>query len=235
MMFEHVVTRDDDEFELDVAALLVAEWEYPNLDVAHYMEVLDGFADRVRETLAKVDNQPFAPVSALNRTLFGELGFRGDDEDYYDPRNSFIHEVVDRRLGIPISLSVMYMEVARRLDISIDGIGFPGHFLVRYDEGDESLIIDPYRMGLTLDSEDLQTLIEQFEGPDAELDPSVLQPVSNLQILMRMLTNLAAIYSKQGDAVRSVEVLERMRILDPDNPRVLRELYRLRQRATEVN
>lgn len=234
-MFEHVVTRDDDEFELDVAALLVAEWEYPNLDIAHYIEVLDGFADRVRETLAKVDNQPFAPVSALNRTLFGELGFRGDDEDYYDPRNSFIHEVVDRRLGIPISLSVVYMAVARRLDIAIDGVGFPGHFLVRYDEGDESLIIDPYRMGLTLDTEDLQTLLERFEGPDAELDPSILQPVTNAQIIMRMLTNLAAIYTKQGDAVRSVEVLERMRILDPDNPRVLRELYRLRQRATEVN
>ena len=234
-MFEHVVRRDEEDIELDVAALLIAEWEYPNLDIAHYIEVLDGFADRVRETLVKVDNQPFAPVSALNRTLFGELGFRGDDEEYYDPRNSFIHEVIDRRLGIPISLCVIYMEVARRLDIAIEGIGFPGHFLVRYDEGDESLIIDPYRMGLTLDSDDLQTLLERFAGPDAELDSTVLAPVFPTQILMRMLTNLASIYTKQGDAVRSVEILERMRILDPDNPRVLRELYRLRQRATEVN
>ncbi len=235
MLFAHVVDRDDEDIELDVAALLVAEWEYERLEVAHYVDQLDRFSESVEKILRDLGNVRFGPVRAINRVLFRELGFRGNQDDYYDPRNSFLNEVIDRRTGIPISLSILYMEVARRVDIPIEGVAFPGHFLVRYDEDDDSLIIDPFRMGLTMDRDDLQSLLRRVEGQEATLSPEHLQPVSKKSLLMRLLTNLAAIYSKHRDALRSVEVLERMRILDPQNSRVERALSRLRAQAIEVN
>ena len=115
--------------------------------------------------------------------MFDKLGFRGNEDDYYDPRNSFLNEVIDRRVGIPISLSVVYVEVARRLDLDVKGVAFPGHFLVRYDDGaGESLIIDPFHMGLTLDVEDLSARLDGTSGIDAELSPEMLTAASKKQI-----------------------------------------------------
>lgn len=234
-LFAHVADRPEDDIELDVAALVAAEWEYEGMDVSHYLRELDGFAERVQRNQQRERREPFGELRALNRTMFQELHFRGSDDDYYDPRNSFLHQVIERRTGIPISLSVIYIEVARRAGVRIEGVSFPGHFLVRYDHDDSAVILDPFRMGLTLDATDLEVLLKRASGPDAELTAELLAPASKRQILLRMLTNLAHIYRDRGDVMRSLEVLERMHVLDREDPRIERELSRLRKRASELN
>jgi len=236
VLFAHVVDRPEDEVQLDVAALMVGEWEYEGLDVSHYLALLDGFAEQVTKTLESQEKTRHAGIRALNKVLFDKLGFRGDEDDYYDPRNSFLNEVIDRRVGNPISLSVIYLEVARRLGLDIVGVAFPGHFLVRYDDDDgESLIIDPFHMGLTLDAEDLQARLDGAGGIDTELTPDLLAPASKKQVLTRMLANLANIYRRDGDVYRSIHCLERLKILTPDDYKIEAELGRLRRRESELN
>ncbi|MCG8417396.1 MAG: transglutaminase-like domain-containing protein [Proteobacteria bacterium] len=233
-LFAHIVNRPDDEVELDVAALLIGEWEYERLDVARYLGMLDHIASAAERRVEEA--RPFDAIRAINRTLFEVQGFRGNLEDYYDPRNSFLCEVLDRRTGIPITLSVLYIEVARRMGVSIRGVSFPGHFLVRYDVGEDSaLIIDPFRSGEIRDAESLQKLLQRASGDDAELTPALLAPVSKKDILVRMLTNLVRIYSRNGDVERSIEALQRVLILEPHNERVEFELDRLRDCESELN
>jgi regulator of sirC expression with transglutaminase-like and TPR domain len=234
-LFAHVADRSDEDIELDVAALLIAEWEYEGLDVSRYTALLDDFAERVQHAWRDRQEPAFAEIRAINRTLFQELGFRGNDDDYYDPRNSFLHQVIERRIGIPITLSVLYIEVARRAGVHVDGVSFPGHFLVRYDRDESSVIIDPFRMGVTLDATELEALLKRARGPEAELTVESLAPASKREILLRMLTNLAHIYRERGDAPRMLQILERMYVLDPENAGLERELHRLRQRASAAN
>lgn len=234
-LFAHVADRSDEDIELDVAALLIAEWEYDGLDVSRYTALLDDFAERVQRAWRERQEPAFAEIRALNRTLFQELGFRGNDDDYYDPRNSFLHQVIERRVGIPITLSVLYIEVARRAGVQVDGVSFPGHFLVRYDRDESSVIIDPFRMGVTLDATELEALLKRARGPEAELTVESLAPASKREILLRMLTNLAHIYRERGDAPRMLQILERMYVLDPENEGLERELHRLRQRTSAAN
>jgi regulator of sirC expression with transglutaminase-like and TPR domain len=240
-LFANVVDRPDAEIELDVAALILGDWEYDHIDVAHYVGVLDELAAAVMvaidtdESSLPGDHGEIA-LRALNHTLFDEHGFRGNQDDYYDPRNSFLHEVIDRRVGIPITLSVLYMEVARRVGLTVHGIGFPGHFLVRWDGADGTVVVvDPFRMGLRLDTEDLEALLQRSAGADAKLEPAMLAPNSKRQILTRMLTNLAGIYGRAGDVVRSIAILERLHVLDPDNERLQRELDRLQRKQLTLN
>lgn len=234
-LFTQMADQPDEAIALDVAALLIGEWEYEWLDVSHYLDRLDDIAEEAMRLRDGMPDDEFAGIRALNQILFEELAFRGNQQDYYDPRNSFLHEVLDRRLGIPISLSVVYMEVARRMDIPLAGVSFPGHFLVRYDCDAGTLLIDPYHQGRTLDTDDLQVLLDQTVGEEAELTPEMLEPVDKRQILFRMLANLAGIYATWGDAVRSIEVLERMLILYPDNDRIADEIDRLREHPDEVH
>ncbi|HWN68412.1 MAG TPA: transglutaminase-like domain-containing protein [Haliangium sp.] len=234
-LFAHVADRPEEDIELDVASLLIAEWEYEGLDVSRYVALLDEFGELVQQARSGREEQSFGEIRALNRTLFHDLGFRGNQDDYYDPRNSFLHEVIERRTGIPITLSVVYMEVARRAGVRVDGISFPGHFLVRYDQGASAVIIDPFRMGMTLDAADLDALLKRARGPEAELTVEALAPASKREILLRMLTNLAHIYRERSDEVRLVEVLARMHVLDRENQGLERELHRLGQRVSAVN
>jgi regulator of sirC expression with transglutaminase-like and TPR domain len=234
-LFAHVADRPEQDIELDVAALLIAEWEHEGLDVSSYVALLDEFGERAQQAWKDRQEQPFGEIRALNRTLFHDLGFRGNQDDYYDPRNSFLHQVIERRIGIPITMSVLYMEVARRAGVHIDGISFPGHFLVRYDQGASSVIIDPFRMGMTLDASDLDALLKRARGPEAELTAETLAPASKRDILLRILTNLAHIYRERGDAPRMLEVLARMHVLDRDNAGLEREIERLRQRVSALN
>lgn len=237
VLFAHVVQRPDEEIELDVASLLIGDWDH-DIDVERYRRQLDEFAAAARERLHEREGEAFAPVRALNRTLFGDLGFRGNEEAYYDPRNSLLHKVIDRRLGIPITLSVVYIEVARRLGVEIGGVSFPGHFLLRYDEGEQFLIFDAFHMGLSLDYDDLRQRLKQVRrepGQEIELSDSMLETSSKQHLLSRMLANLASIYHRAGDPVRCVEVLERMLILEPDSEHLARELDKMRRRARELN
>lgn len=235
VLFAHVVDRPDDEIDLDVASLLIGEWEYEELDVAHYLSVLDRFAGQVETELATAADEPFADLGAINRVLFDALGFRGNRDEYYDPKNSFLNEVIDRRVGIPITLSVLYMEVGRRVGLDLMGISFPGHFLIRCDRDDDIVILDPFHLGMTLDEADLTERLQSVMGAKAELDPEMLQPAPKRLILRRMLANLASIYRKEGDVLRSIAVLERLQILDPDDAKVAKQLDQLRKRAGELN
>jgi len=234
IMFAHVVDRANEDIELDVAALLIGETNSDGINVAHYLAQLDAFAEAARRSISAAD-EPFGAIRAINRVLFGEMGFRGNEDDYYDPRNSFLHEVIDRRIGIPISLSIVYMEVARRVGIRVQGLCFPGHFLVRHDQGETCLIIDPFYMGLILDPEQLLERLRRAAGRDATLSPEMFEPADKRQILARMLTNLAEIFQRQGDLVRAIDALERMRVLVPDDASVAHDLERLRARVSELN
>ena len=146
-----------------------------------------------------------------------------------------MNEVIERRTGIPISLAVLYIELGRRLGLDLAGLSFPGHFLVRYQSGDELLFIDPFHHGARLDVEALEGRLRRVVGPGAELAEEHLEPASKHHMLTRMLTNLAAIYRRAGDVYRGIAVLERMLVLDPANARVEGELKLLRRRAEGLN
>ena len=233
--FAEVVQRPDPEIELDHAALLLGEHEGEPVDVDRYRDVLDDLAFSAEHARRELHDRSFAGARAITRVLFVENGFRGNIDDYYDPRNSFLHEVLDRRTGIPISLSVVYMEVARRIGLRVTGVGFPGHFLVRAFDDDRAVVIDPFNSGAVLGKDDLQGLLTKVVGPDAKLEPSLLAPIGKTQILTRMLVNLAGIYGKRGDLFRSLDVLERLHLLDAENPKLERELETLRRRVEELN
>lgn len=223
-LFAHVANRPEDDIELDVAALLVAEWEYDNLDVSRYVAALDDFAERTLEAQRDRPDADFPAIRALHRTLFRDLGFRGNEDNYYDPRNSFLHQVIERRTGLPITLSVLYIEVARRIGLEVRGVSFPGHFLVRHDSAYGTVIIDPFHLGRTLDSGELDELAKRACGPEVELDPDMLAPASKRDILLRILANLSRIYEQRGDIVRARAALERMQVLDPSSKRIAGKL-----------
>jgi len=230
--FAAVVQRDEADLPLDVAALLIGAWEHEGFDVEPHRRALDALADRAAAAVAAA---PDEAGRALAGTLFGELGFRGNTDDYYDPRNSFLGEVLARKVGIPISLSVLYLEVARRLGIPAAGVAFPGHFLVRVDQPREPLILDPFGGGAALDRSALQTLLARASGADARLGDVSLAPTPKRAILIRMLNNLAGIYGRDGDTSRSLEVLERLAVLDPSDTRIAASLERLRRLMASLN
>lgn len=230
--FAQVVARED--LPLDHAALLIGAWEYPERDLATYRDQLDSIA---RYTAPHVDRAEtgIARARAISDCLFDRLGFSGNVDDYYDPRNSFLADVLDRRTGIPISLSVLYLEVARRLGVIAQGVNFPGHFLVRVAIEDAWLFLDPFTGGRPMTPADLEALLRKTTTPDAILEPSVIAAATKRQIVSRMLVNLAGIYGRNGDLPRSLDVLERLAILEPTNPRIARDLEQLRERVQGLN
>jgi regulator of sirC expression with transglutaminase-like and TPR domain len=232
LLFRHVV-EDSEEVDLVVAALVAIEFEYPDLDVARYVDKVESFASLARGLVQ--DQAPGASIRALDAAFFDHLGFRGNQDDYHDPRNSFLNEVIDRRTGIPITLALLYVELGRRMGLDLTGLSFPGHFLVRYQDGEQLSFIDPFHHGARLDRDALQSRLRRVVGPGAELAEQHLAPASRRDILLRMLTNLAAIYRRAGDVYRSIAVLERMNVLDPDDARVEGELRQLRRRADGMN
>lgn len=233
MLFSHVVNKPEDDIDLGTAALVVGEFEYPDIDVANYLAKLDALTERAQALVG--DDERHSKLQGLNRALFQEAGYRGNEEDYNDPRNSFINEVIDRKIGTPISLSVIYIEVGRRMGIDLVGVNFPGHFLVRYQGGDQSFILDPFHLGMTLPASELRSRVRDVLGADAELLPEHQEPATKRQILARMLTNLSVIYRRAGDFYRHIEVIERLLILEPENNKLQVELKRLRRCAQGLN
>lgn len=230
--FADVVGRED--IPLDHAALLIGAWEYPQRDVDAYCAMLDRIAREAAPDVARANSGP-GRARAISDHLFDRLGFCGNTDDYYDPRNSFLTDVLDRRMGIPISLSVVYLEVARRVGVLAQGVNFPGHFLVRVAIEDAWLFLDPFSGGRTLTPVDLEALLRKTTTPDAVLEPSVIAAATKRQIVARMLVNLAGIYGRNGDLPRSLDVLERLAILEPANPRIARDLAQLRERVDGLN
>jgi regulator of sirC expression with transglutaminase-like and TPR domain len=200
---------------LDEAALALAAEEYPGLDAAGYLAQLDALGERVRR-LAPAPLRAATTLKAVREVLFEEAGFRANERAYYDPRNSYLNEVLDRHLGIPISLSVLFIEVARRAGLVLSGVGFPGHFLVKLaPEAGPEIFIDAYNAGELLTADEC---VARFKAGSQgrEFDPRHLQSVSTHQILARMLHNLKRIYVEQNDDVRAFWIIDRLLILAPD-------------------
>jgi regulator of sirC expression with transglutaminase-like and TPR domain len=223
--FRRIVTGPDEEINLAEAALQIARGEYPGLDIGFYLNRLDVMADEIRAQLPDRDAIPQL-LGQINHYLFKQQGFAGNLGDFLDPRNSFLNDVIDRKLGIPISLSVLYMEIGRRLGLPIEGVAFPGHFLVKLRTVDGEIVLDPFAGGLSLDEEDLQQRLKHlaeagFTGP-ADL-ATLLVAASNRAILLRMLRNLKSIYVNQKDHTRALRTLNHILLLAPDEAREIRD------------
>lgn len=215
--FQDIVSGPDENINLALAALLVAQDEYPDLDVDSYQQRVDAIAGRCSEQCGAHETVG-ERVSTLNKVLFNQLAFRGDLETFNDPRNSYLSDVLDRRLGIPISLSVLYMEVGRRLDVRIFGISFPGHFLVRVCDSGEDLVLDPFTGGAVLERRELLQRLAHFPAEQRlkwNMD-ELLQPASRREILARMLRNLKSIYLGHEDFHRALRIVNSMLQITPD-------------------
>ncbi len=196
-----------DEIDLARMALLIAAAEYPDLDVKEELRALDSLAAGASRRLGQ-ERDPLARANALSEYLFDEVGFRGNREDYYDPRNSFLNEVLSRRLGIPITLSLVYIEVGKRLGVPLVGVGMPGHFLVRITSGHEDLLIDPFHRGILLSEEECAQRLQEVAGAAIPWDRSYLAPVSNRELIERVLLNLRGIYVRRDDQPRALRATD---------------------------
>jgi len=192
---------------LDLAALELASIEYPGLEPEPYLGLLDSYATEIASQLATDAAAP-AFVERLNQYLFDELGFAGNTGDYYNPRNSCLNDVLVLRTGIPITLSLVYIEVARRLGRAVRGIGLPGHFIVRAEEGPYSAFIDPFHQGRILTPEACFEIAREVTGVDFSADLTVLEPVDERHMLLRMLNNLRVVYVNGGQDEKAIRVLD---------------------------
>ena len=206
--------RHGEDLDLAEGALLIARTEYPDLEVERYLGRLDRMAEEARAGLGS-SPEPAVTLRRLHVYLFEEQGFRGNSEEYYDPRNSFLNDVLDRRTGIPITLSVVYMEIGRRLGLTIRGIGLPGHFIVEWHGDTELLLIDPFNRGAVLDAPECQALVARAMDRPIQLGPEHFRPVGARQILARMLLNLKGIWFSRKEWAKALAVVERLLLIDP--------------------
>lgn len=222
--FAALIALPDEAIDLGQAALLIAREEYPDLEVGAYLSRLDEMAGAIRARLR--GGEGFTSLIAhLNRFLFEELGFRGNLEEYYDPRNSFLNDVLDRRTGVPISLSVVYLELARRIGCPLAGVAFPGHFLVRYvgREVPIEVLIDPFNRGVILTEPECRRRLETMYGGRVAYRADFLKRARAREILERMLNNLKTIYERQHDYHRALKAQELLLCIHPDSPAAIRD------------
>lgn len=215
--FYQEITQPEPQIDLAAAALYIAQEEYPDLDPAEYMNALDTMAAEAEERLP-IERYPLRVIQTLNHYLFEDLGFTGNVAHYYDPRNSFLNQVIDRRTGIPITLSLVYLEVARRIGLPMVGVGMPGHFLIRPSLGEMEIFVDPFHQGEVLFMQDCQQRLSRIYGQPIEISPELLPVVSPRQFLARLLTNLKMIYLQASAVEPSLSVVERILLLFPQAP-----------------
>lgn len=227
--FAEIARRPDREIDLGEAALLIAAAEYPALDVGHWLARLDALAESARPHVEPLSCD-LQRLVALLSVLYGEYGLRGNADDYYDPKNSFLNEVLERRLGIPISLAVVAIEVGRRVGVPLAGVGFPGHFLLRHGLHPQ-ILLDPFDNGRLLTAHECGELLEKVSAGRIRFRPSLLQPVGPRQILVRMLANLRGIYAYRGEVGKALGVMDRIVLLDPHEGCHRRERGLLRLKA----
>jgi regulator of sirC expression with transglutaminase-like and TPR domain len=207
-----LLARRPAHIELDSAALELARIEFNDLDADLCLRELDDLAFAIADRAQDLsDGERF--VAAANQWLFAECGFKGNEADYYSPSNVFLNRVLETRTGMPIALSVIYIEVARRLAKPVFGIGLPGHFLVKYDDGRYSTFIDPFNQGKLLDAEACLRLLRVDS-----LDAAFFEPVTSRAILMRMINNLRQAYFAGGDSERALRLLDLLIEADPTSP-----------------
>jgi len=206
---------DEDRISLERAALTIARMEYPGLQTEPYIRLLDQLGKRV-DTLLPATPEPPNYIAALNQVLFEEEGFHGNVDEYYDPRNSFLNDVLDRKLGIPITLALVYMEVAGRVGFPLFGVGLPGHFLLKHYEVDgREILIDAFNGGDILDTNDCQERLDAIYSGQLTFQPEFLQTVSRRQMLTRMLNNLRGIYISSRNLRKAAQAVDLILALHP--------------------
>jgi len=228
--FEKTLAQDDARIDLAHGCLMIAEDAYPGLAVERYLGDIERLALRLRSRMPQGVGAEDR-VAALNEFLYEELGFRGNADDYYDPRNSYLNEVLDRRTGIPITLAVLYMVLGRRAGLPLEGVSFPGHFLVRLRLRTGVLVLDPFAGGMPQSEADLRSRLQRVIPPGVAGDVPVselpldqfLEAATNRQILARVLRNLKAIYHDTDQPERLLAVLNRMLLVTPDAAAELRD------------
>lgn len=210
--FRQLVCGPDEAINLAEAALLIASEEYHDLDIAAYLARLDELAATLRHRL-RADISPADTIIALNRFLFEEQGFGGNAADYYDPRHSFLNEVLDRKRGIPLTLALIYIEIGRRIGLPVHGIAFPAHFLVKCQLREGTVVLDPYAKGISLSFDDIRQRVKSLRNgaePPRSVIAGMLATASNKDILVRMLRNLKAIYSHHQEWLKALAATDRI-------------------------
>ena len=223
--FQRLAREGDEAIDLVAGALLIAAEEYPELDISAYKSKLDALGMTLKKRL-RADIAPTEAILALNRYLFEELKFQAAAENYYDPRNSFLNDVLDRRVGIPITLSILYIIVGRRIGLDLDGVSFPGHFLVRCPVRDGTVVLDPFHKGVSLGIDDLQKRLAPLQGgvkPSRAEVAAMLGAASNREILARLLRNLRGIYLHFKQLPQALAATSRILALTPGNAAEWRE------------
>lgn len=213
--FADEVRRSEEDLDLARAALLVAQEEYPQLPVEMYLSRLDQLAEDVRGSLGE-ETAPLLVLQGLVDTLFRRHGFRGNRDAFYDPRNSFLNDVLDRRTGIPLTLGIVMLEVGWRLGIPMEGVAFPHRFLVRFRGEGLDLLLDPFQEGQIRFQDQAQELLDRVYGGMVRVQPGFLKPSSRRAMLVRLLNNLKTVYTNAQDERRTLAVVERILLLRPD-------------------
>lgn len=212
--FAKEVEQADEQVNLARAALLVAREEYPQLTIERYLTRLDQLAEEVKDRLSD-ETAPLVIFQEMIRTLYERNGFQGNREAYYDPRNSMLSDVLDRAKGIPLTLGIVVLEVGWRLGLPLEGVNFPGHFLVRYVGEEVRLLVDPFDSGRVRFEDQAQELLDRVYGGMVRVRPSFLRPAGRREMLVRLLTNLKSVYLNVQDDERALASIERILVIHP--------------------
>ena len=230
--FVRLVKRPEPALDLARAALLVAAASDPHVDVDGKIHTLDSWAEALRARLDPEWNN-LQKLARLRSFVFDELKFRGDTEDYYSPSNYLLHEVMERRLGIPLTLSIIFMELGWRIGIPFEGVGFPGHFLVRLPGEPRDLLLDPYKRGMTVHREDCRRMLREVSGGKLELGDELLASVSKHDMIARLLLNLKGAYLRLHQDEQALAAVDRLLLIHPEDAEEIRDrgllLYRLQR------
>jgi len=212
--FTRLLQTPEKDLDLAEAALLIAAEEYPELRPAIYLNQLARMGSELKQRI-RAEVEPTRVVELANTYMFEELHFKGNRDEYYDPRNSYLNEVLDRRIGIPITLAVLYVAVGERAGLPVRGVGMPGHFLVKYAPASSGEIFIDVFNGRTLTRKECAKMLEEMYGGTVEMRPALLEPSTKRQILARLLNNLKSLYLSRGDLARALAASDRIMLSDP--------------------
>lgn len=223
-IFQVELGQEEERMNLAKTTLLLAKCvEYPDLIVDNYLLRIDEMAAEIESRLRCDTRDPNSLIDSINNYLFVEEGFHGNEDDYYDARNSFLNDVMDRKTGIPISLSTLYIELASRVGLKLNGVGFPGHFIVKYSGPGDEILIDPFNKGRILSEKNCQDFLSRMYGDHVRFRREMLAPSTNKQILSRMLNNLKGIYVDSKNHKKALSVVELILELNPDSVSEVRD------------
>ncbi|VAW62515.1 Protein sirB1 [hydrothermal vent metagenome] len=217
--FEKLLSLPDHDISLAEAALMIARIEYPDLNINNYLSKIQDIAEEINNRLPKTANAAEV-LQQLNHVLFIEKGYEGNSDAYYDPRNSFLNDVIERKLGIPISLSILYMELGHALGLPLSGVQFPGHFLVKLEINDGAIVLDPYFGGISLSEDDIEERLQEYYGTQTLKTQShgILASCSNKNIILRVLRNLRNLYMEEGNWEKALPIANVMINIENDDP-----------------